>query len=88
MTCCTACAEAARITGRDEHDVLNRPFIGRPIGKLESGDVIRSFGYTEPEHVLGDVTREGRQVFVQWRDRSTREPLGGAIALTLRRAER
>lgn len=79
--CCPACAEAAIVTGRDEHDVINRPWLARPIAQLVTGDVLRSSG--AGPHVLGDVTREGRKAFVQWRDRDSRDELTGGIAFTL-----
>lgn len=83
--CCTACVEAVRMTRQPGTTPFNNPFVGRPLYKLQNGDVIRSFGSDETEHVLGDVTRNGRQVYVQWRDRPERELLQGAIALCVLR---
>jgi hypothetical protein len=85
--CCTACAEAVAMTQQPGATPFNRPFVGRPLGKLVDGDVIRSFGYNEPQHILGDVTREGRELFVHWRDRASRESLSGAIALSVLRSD-
>jgi hypothetical protein len=85
--CCPACALAAETTGQPGTTPFNQPFVGRSPRQLVQGDVVRSFGHNEPQHVLGDVTREGRKVFVQWRDRSVREPLTGAVALCVLRAE-
>lgn len=85
--CCSACSEAAEITQQPGTTPFNHPFVGRPLSKLADGDVIRSFGNDEPQHVLGDVTREGRELFVHWRDRASREPLGGAAALCVLRSD-
>ena len=84
---CPACATAAETTQQPGTTPFNGPFVGRPLGKLADGDVIRSFGNDEAQHVLGDVTREGRRVFVHWRDRPSRESLTGAIALCMLRPQ-
>lgn len=84
--CCDACKEAAETTGQRGFTPFDGPFVGRPIGKLVQGDVIRSFGGDGP-HVLGDVSVYSYGVTVVWRDRTERESLTGAIALCVLRTE-
>lgn len=80
--CCETCAEACRMTGF-EGTVLKQPWIGTPIGKLNAGDVVRSFGAKDPIHVLGIISKDGKRTYVTWQDRSDPALLQGGVALRL-----
>lgn len=84
--CCPACTEASVMTGQPGTTPFNRPFVGRPLYKLQDGDTVRSFGGDAP-HFLGQVSGKRGAWFVKWSDRETEEPLAGAIALCVLRTE-
>jgi hypothetical protein len=84
--CCEACTEASVMTGQPGTTVFNGPFVGRSIGQLVHGDVIRTPSSERP-HVLGDVSVDEHGATVIWRDRTERESLTGAMALSVLRLE-
>lgn len=84
--CCPACTEASVMTGQPGTTPFNRPFVGRPLYKLQDGDTIRSFGGNAP-HFLGKVSGKRGAWMVKWSDRGAAEPLSGAIALCVLRTE-
>src|ERR1700750_1229584 len=84
--CCEPCTEASVLTGQPGTTPFNGPFVGRSVGKLVHGDVIRTMGSERP-HMLGDVSVHKNGASVIWRDRTERESLTGAIALSVLRLE-